>query len=129
MCLVRLTGVSGLLASLWQFPQRTLSTSDNTTSGRKASAVDYVSTLEVGNLDEHADSIQHVGEIGSIVHVFSHLKLTMHVQHFQIRIAVSESLADSEKGTPKRAKWVATEAMDEETLSTGMRRCWDLVTG
>jgi A/G-specific adenine glycosylase len=31
------------------------------------------------------------------------------------------------KGPPTR-KWVGGESMDNETLSTGMRKCWDLIS-
>jgi len=30
------------------------------------------------------------------------------------------------KGAPAR-KWVNASSMDDETLSTGMRKCWELV--
>jgi A/G-specific adenine glycosylase len=31
------------------------------------------------------------------------------------------------KGPPTR-KWVDSRSMDNETLSTGMRKCWDLIS-
>lgn len=63
----------------------------------------------------------HLQELGSLVHVFTHLKLTMHVVHLKFEIA-GKLLEE----TPGR-KWVETGKMEGETLSTGMRRCWDLV--
>ena len=72
--------------------------------------------------------VEHVVELGSLVHVFSHLKLTMHAQHLRLEADVGNVDAGqvAGPGSPAR-KWVATEDMDGETLSTGMRRCWDLV--
>lgn len=50
----------------------------------------------------------------------------MHAYHFKIPC---DKIVDAEvnlAGPPAR-KWVEAAAMDEETLSTGMRKCWDLV--
>ena len=65
----------------------------------------------------------HVSELGSLVHVFTHLRLTMHVQHFRVDMIEDDFKTD---GLPTR-KWVETELMEGETLSTGMRRCWELM--
>ena len=69
---------------------------------------------------------EHLKELGSLVHVFSHLRLTMHVQRFTIKIEEMEALEKEIAGPPRR-RWVATDEMDQETLSTGMRKCWELI--
>jgi A/G-specific adenine glycosylase len=90
-------------------------------SHRKIAAQKYISSLDVG----HDDLCQakHIAELDSLLHVFTHLKLSMHVHLFTVA-------ADTETATalafPPTRKWVPTDAMDNETLSTGMRRCWDL---
>lgn len=107
----------GLLASLWQFPQQTLPPdTPHTAASRKAAARAHVARLGLGSLDG-----SEVREIGSLVHVFTHLKLTMHV----VLVGV-ETEGEVGEGKPAR-KWVATEDMAGATLSTGMRRCWELV--
>ncbi|KAL5406209.1 hypothetical protein PMIN03_007958 [Paraphaeosphaeria minitans] len=109
----------GLLASLWQFPQQTLLPADKQTpASRKATARNYVASLGLGSLDGG-----EVRELGSPVHVFTHLKLTMHVVHVGLEGAAEG--ATSEGKTARR--WVAAEDMAGATLSTGMRRCWELV--
>ncbi|KAF1964351.1 DNA glycosylase [Bimuria novae-zelandiae CBS 107.79] len=113
----------GLLASLWQFPQSTLSSATHTATTRKAAARKFVSTLQIGYLSLR--EAKHVAELGSLVHVFTHLRLTMHVHHF--RVDVDED-GEVERGV-EGVKWVETERMGDETLSTGMRRCWDVVVG
>jgi A/G-specific adenine glycosylase len=73
-----------------------------------------------------------VAELGTLVHVFSHLRLTMHVQHFRIergevKEEAEEGLGGEKGGKGKLArKWVDEEDVLGETLSTGMRRCWEL---
>ncbi len=111
----------GLLASLWQFPQTTLSTSDTSASARKSTAQGFVSELELG--PTATTKAKHQAEVDTLTHVFTHLKLTMHVHHF--RLDLPEDPVPS-ADTPKR-QWVESDAMDNETLSTGMRKCWDLV--
>ncbi|KAF2265961.1 DNA glycosylase [Lojkania enalia] len=112
----------GLLASLWQFPQCTLP-KQHMPSIRKASAKQFVAGLNPGNEDFSA---RYLCELGSLTHVFSHLKLTMHVHSFKVDADTSLRPEPALSG-PLARKWVDTEAMDQETLSTGMRRCWALI--
>lgn len=67
-----------------------------------------------------------VATFAPLLHVFTHLKLTMHAYRFQIDIADGEDLKQECSGLPKR-RWVSSEEMDSETLSTGMRKCWELI--
>jgi A/G-specific adenine glycosylase len=113
----------GLLASLWQFPQTALTESHNSAAHRKSLAQKFVAQL--GDTVPHLASVQHVAELGSLVHIFSHLKLTMHVHRFNFELDADAGPDDAFLGSTNR-KWVGTEAMDSETLSTGMRKCWDL---
>ncbi|KAF2713321.1 DNA glycosylase [Pleomassaria siparia CBS 279.74] len=109
-----------LLASLWQFPQTTIPASSSTLE-RKTAAKKFVSTLDGGDVD--LSKLEHIGELDSLLHVFTHLKLTMHVHMFSNSTDTSATTADA---AARGRKWVATAAMDSETLSTGMRRCWTL---
>lgn len=68
----------------------------------------------------------HVAELDSLVHVFSHLKLTMHVQLFRVKTDQAEGVDYTVHSAPAR-KWVGTDSMENETLSTGMRRCFELI--
>ncbi|OAG06162.1 DNA glycosylase [Paraphaeosphaeria sporulosa] len=103
------------------FPQQTLLPADQlTTEVRKATACAHVESLGLGSLD-----VGEVRELGSLVHVFTHLKLTMHVVHVGL-----EGAAEGGIGEGKTArKWVEEGDMGGATLSTGMRRCWELVAG
>lgn len=114
---------TGLLASLWQFPQTPLPASDTTAAHRKSSAQKYVSALTAGAID--MKTARYVTTFEPLVHVFTHLKLTMHAYHYRIADkGEADGLTCS--GAPTR-KWVDTKSMDDETLSTGMRKCWELV--
>ncbi|KAF2004591.1 DNA glycosylase [Amniculicola lignicola CBS 123094] len=114
----------GLLASLWQFPQDTITMSEASASYRRTSAQRFLSALSLHDVE--SKDVEYKGETGSLTHIFSHLRLTMHVQWFRIPADTGAPFDATGAGPPKR-KWVNTEAMDHETLSTGMRRCWELV--
>jgi A/G-specific adenine glycosylase len=112
----------GLLASLWQFPTYNIPKKTETTpKTRKAHAQDFVRSL----LDETMDTkMKPLGEIGPITHIFSHLKLQMYIHAFTLDWddALAEKLVAKE--LPKRM-WVDMEGVDDATLGTGMRRCWE----
>lgn len=114
---------TGLLASLWQFPQTTLSGTDTTAAHRKALAQKYLSSITAGDVD--FNKARFIASFDPLVHVFTHLRLTMHVHLYQITDKIEAgSLICS--GAPAR-KWVDTNCMAHETLSTGMTKCWELV--
>jgi A/G-specific adenine glycosylase len=69
---------------------------------------------------------QCVAAFPALVHVFTHIRLTMHVIHFAVSYDdIDEANINDE--SPAR-RWVETSSMSEQTLSTGMRKCWDLVS-
>ncbi|KAF1934705.1 DNA glycosylase [Clathrospora elynae] len=115
----------GLLASLWQFPQSPLSASQTTSSQRKTSAQKHVTGLGIRDAD--MSKADYVASFPPLVHVFTHLKLTMHAYQYRITADDAEDVELTYKGPPAR-RWVDTESMDNETLSTGMRKCWELIS-
>lgn len=67
-----------------------------------------------------------VAEFPPLVHVFTHIRLTMHVYQFELSGNDTEDAEKDDTGPPTR-KWVEGAAMSQQTLSTGMRKCWDLI--
>ncbi|KAF4452761.1 hypothetical protein F53441_4473 [Fusarium austroafricanum] len=114
----------GLLAGLWEFPSYMLEDlkEGNTPAKRRSKALTYVSNLA----DEHGGKAvkpKYMGELGSVPWLFSHLKLTMHVQLFTFE---DGDLADTKSLGSSRLRWATSEAVDEESMGTGMRKCWTL---
>jgi A/G-specific adenine glycosylase len=101
-----------------------LSTPTTTSASRKASAQKYISSLNIGEAD--ASEAVHVTAFPPLVHVFTHIRLTMHVHQFSIACDDMKDVFLDVDGPPAR-KWVETDSMSEQTLSTGMRKCWDLI--
>ncbi|KAH8896788.1 DNA glycosylase, partial [Thozetella sp. PMI_491] len=115
----------GLLAGLWELPSQGMPQADwPKIKVRKAKALEYVSSL----LGAGGRDLKHLGEIGCVPWLFSHLKLTMHVHVFELEETKGEEAATpaSKTGKPP-SKWLSPEALDEESMGTGMRKCWALV--
>jgi A/G-specific adenine glycosylase len=69
----------------------------------------------------------YVAKHPPLVHVFTHLKLTMYAYQYRIDVDNAADVELTCKDPPAR-KWVNAGDMDDETLSTGMRKCWELVS-
>jgi A/G-specific adenine glycosylase len=108
-----------------QFPQTKLSAPTTTAASRKVSASKYLSSLDIGNTD--MSKAKYVAAYDPLVHVFTHIRLTMHVIHFCVSCDdVDEANIDPDESPARR--WVEAKSMNEQTLSTGMRKCWDLIS-
>ncbi|KAF4512789.1 hypothetical protein G6O67_000127 [Ophiocordyceps sinensis] len=104
----------GLLAGLWELPGAAVSKPGSTTAETRAQlARSHAATLVTGS-----GGLVHVGELGSVPWLFSHIKLTMHVH---LLVADGRELA----GDAQPRRWSRT--VDAESMGTGMRKCWALV--
>ncbi|KAI1099293.1 DNA glycosylase [Jackrogersella minutella] len=110
----------GLLAGLWEMPSCTLKDPKSSSPGsRRRDAEAYVAGL-IGT------RVRCVDGLGSVPWLFSHLKLTMHVHLFDLAEGVGDGeLEGRGKGTPRR--WSDEAGVEEESMGTGMRKCWALV--
>jgi A/G-specific adenine glycosylase len=114
----------GLLAGLWEFPSYILPDSnDSTAKARKGEAQRYVTGL-ISSAPKDAKRLKYIGELGSVPWLFSHLKLTMHVHLFELGGADSGS-AKASTDNVSQSRW--SDDVDEESMGTGMRKCWTLI--
>ncbi|GKT66012.1 A/G-specific adenine glycosylase [Colletotrichum tofieldiae] len=114
----------GLLAGMWELPSHTLpAATSNTASSRKRDAQGYMSGLlgDGGEKPKTTPRVRHAGDLGSVPWLFSHLKLTMHVHLFEVEGAGEYVSSHS------RHRWATAVEVDEESMGTGMRKCWALV--
>ncbi|KAI0407019.1 DNA glycosylase [Xylaria palmicola] len=115
----------GLLAGLWEFPSWTVPEDyENTATAYKRASELYAS----GILDPTLTSkflthpkLKYIGKLGSVPWLFSHLKLTMHVFLFELKC----SNAELQTIPNIDARW--SGSVEEESMGTGMRKCWELV--
>ena len=116
----------GLLAGLWELPSQSLAESDwDKFKIRRSEAVRYVASL----LDDALKGrTKYVSEIGSIPWQFSHMKLTMHVHLFELDNSHQNEAEDCLSGDlDQPSKWVTGSHLDDESMGTGMRKCWAMV--
>ncbi|KAI1084357.1 DNA glycosylase [Whalleya microplaca] len=118
----------GLLAGLWEFPSHILPDPQNSTSKtRKQDAEKYVTGL-LNAASKRGTSkrigLRHVGGLGSVPWLFSHLKLMMHVHLFELESS-EDVEAEVVNNVGAQHRW--SDAVDEESMGTGMRKCWALV--
>ncbi|KAF4975520.1 hypothetical protein FZEAL_7706 [Fusarium zealandicum] len=120
----------GLLAGLWEFPSYILqdATEGSTPAKRRLKAIAHVSKLASGHggKSSKAKGPKYVGPLGSVPWLFSHIKLTMHVHFFTLE-EEDDCLADSDELLSSRFRWTSSEAVDAESMGTGMRKCWALM--
>jgi len=114
----------GLLASLWQFPTHTIQSKLELTGGaRRQMSLEFLQSLFAG---VSGDKLQFSGEKGLVTHIFSHLKLQMHIHVFNI--TCEQEIAEALTSEIQSARmWLDEEGVDNATLSTGMKRCWEKV--
>ncbi|OIW32304.1 DNA glycosylase [Coniochaeta ligniaria NRRL 30616] len=116
----------GLLAGLWELPSYSIpKASKSTALSRKRMAQSYVSDL-LRHLPcaSSKDRLQlsHVGELGSVPWLFSHIKLTMHVHMFDL-----EQHCDASPLPKLEGRWATNKEIEKESMGTGMRKCWAMV--
>ncbi|POR31420.1 A/G-specific adenine DNA glycosylase [Tolypocladium paradoxum] len=112
----------GLLAGLWELPSSAVGDPGETTAKQRVKmAESYASTLLAPRGGTGPPGLDHVGELGSVPWLFSHLKLTMHVHLFRAR-----DKCDAARGKASRpSRW--SDDVEAESMGTGMRKCWALV--
>lgn len=114
---------------MWEFPSHILpEANDSTSASRKRTARDFVTSLfsrkhAAGTVERQNLGLEYIGELGSVPWVFSHLKLMMHVHLFRLNTGTDIPLAED----PRRRRWATPEAVEGETMGTGMRQCWKLI--
>ena len=106
----------GLLAGLWEFPSHILEDPEISSKQRKQAAMKFTSDL-LGT----GPALTHIGELGSLPWLFSHIKLTMHVHLFQVD---DDDVKVPENKAKKPSRW--SDDIDGESMGTGMRKCWHL---
>lgn len=119
----------GLLAGLWELPSRVLGEGNETTASKAARsklAVSHVTEMLSGGQGGFKDvKLRHEGELESVPWLFSHLRLTMHVHVFVLDGGWADA-GDLSMPTAMQ-RWASRDEVDDESMGTGMRRCWALV--
>jgi len=124
----------GLLAGLWELPSHDLSTATKSLEqGRKSAALEFASeTVGHGGSEgrrkrKNSPRIKHLGELGMVPWVFSHLKLAMHVHGFLLDGTECAATDERDISADKQWRWADADDIDDASMGTGMHKCWLLV--
>jgi A/G-specific adenine glycosylase len=125
--LIQKRASKGLLAGLWELPSYDIPEGrKSTASSRKGMAQAFVSELlkhTLGASPAQSVKSRHVGELGSVPWLFSHIQLTMHVHLFELPRQAKTSALPKLNG-----RWVTDDEIGtESTMGTGMFKCWKMV--
>ncbi|TKY89605.1 hypothetical protein EX895_001390 [Sporisorium graminicola] len=141
---------SGLLASMWQFPSLTLSTtgtsSEESEQAFPTTSIPKLIDTFINSLVDPKTTVETKDKVGSITHIFSHLHLIMHVYSVCLSAAADNRLdkiqskavskrqqqetAEKNKnfgaklGDTALRRWADADEVEAETMGTGMRNCW-----
>ncbi|KAK6954913.1 hypothetical protein Daesc_002542 [Daldinia eschscholtzii] len=134
--LIRKRPGKGLLAGLWELPSYVLEEPQKASPKSRKKDVEkcvqgLVGAGTAGKKSKgkgEAGVVKYIGELGSVPWLFSHLKLTMHVYLFELEGESSNEEEEYFNGSDGvRSRWSDVEAIDAESMGTGMRKCWALV--
>ncbi|CBQ68572.1 related to A/G-specific adenine DNA glycosylase [Sporisorium reilianum SRZ2] len=141
---------SGLLASMWQFPSLTLSTTGTASEDSEqvfpSTPIPKLIDTFIASLIDPKATVETKDKVGSITHIFSHLHLTMHVYSISLsatadaRLDKKQTKSTSKKDQQEAAgknnnfgsklgdtavrRWADADEVEAETMGTGMRNCW-----
>lgn len=115
----------GLLAGLWEFPSWIVPEDyEGTAKAHKRAAELFASGVLNPSLKRDSSThpnLRYVGELGSVPWLFSHLKLTMYVFLFELSCLEDEI----HPAVDSAHRW--SGSVEDESMGTGMRKCWELV--
>lgn len=127
----------GLLAGLWEFPLITVDASSS-----KSAKMDAIDGLLVKNGVEYTCELQEKKEgalilverknLGEVVHIFSHVKMTMHVERMVLQLngAVDNvnEFVDGNRvdGSGEERQWLTAAQLGAKGLSSGVKKVFQL---
>ncbi|KAJ1338557.1 A/G-specific adenine glycosylase [Microdochium nivale] len=134
----------GLLAGMWELPSLIIDSAAAEAAARidtpkrrgeeaRRFVEETLQQLPGGGSDSQPRQVRHVGELGTIPWLFSHIKLSMHVHLFELGGNGDDDENDDDASTApehsagkaRASRWTST--IDDESMGTGMRKCVALV--
>jgi len=115
---------TGLLANMWTFPLLSDEESGWKSFPAPKAAAPVLDEEEVRELQQHTSKAYHIvpelenEAIGTVTHIFSHLKWTIHV--YQGTVPAGEA------ALPEHCRWVNEADFDSYTFPVPQQRMWQL---
>ncbi len=118
----------GLLAGLWEFPSVAVDAEASEATRQVALDTLLHETLNLQKALSHW-RVVHRQAVGSTVHVFSHIRMTLHVEHMLVEGSSNVCAAEGEKLGTSSTMWVEYAALVDGThkLTGAPSKAFDLV--
>lgn len=118
----------GLLAGLWEFPLAPVAGGASADARRGA-----IDDLLNGVLGEGFGGLKIAKrkDLGDVVHVFSHIRMTMHVESITLQGEVPEALTGGggdDEDAPPETKWLSEDELQAAGLTSGVKKVYKLYT-
>ncbi|KAM0940702.1 putative DNA-(apurinic or apyrimidinic site) lyase [Dioscorea sansibarensis] len=117
----------GLLAGLWEFPLVLIDEKDTKQSTRRKIIDGYLKKMF--DLDVQSCNVNLREDVGEYVHVFSHIRLHMHVELMSLTLTGGPVfLVNGEESTAVTRKIVDDRSMNSMGLTSGVRKVYNMIS-
>ncbi|CAM0951114.1 unnamed protein product [Alopecurus aequalis] len=116
----------GLLAGLWEFPSVLVDESKTDSPNRRKEMDKYLKQLLDIDVKQKTDVVLRE-DVGQHVHIFSHIRLTMHVELMVLRIKGDVGQVCNKGRDSMKLKLVDESQIDSMGLTSGIRKVYNMV--
>ncbi|CAD6268010.1 unnamed protein product [Miscanthus lutarioriparius] len=116
----------GLLAGLWEFPLILVDEGKTDFQNRRKAMDKYLSKLLSIDVGQRSDVIFRE-DVGEHVHIFSHIRLTMHVELMIINLKDGVDRLCKKGADSTKLKLVNESSMESMGLTSGIRKVYNMV--
>lgn len=106
--LVRKRPESGLLAGLWDFPHISFDAEADDESRKSTLLNDHLECEYKLTLD-YSSAVTNIQSLGEITHLFSHIKLTMHVNLISLESSLNAVIPGLDNDASCKFRWIDRE--------------------
>lgn len=114
----------GLLAGLWEFPSAILDKLEKSSTVRIEKMNQYLKKKLGMVIGEGSYKVLARKDIGANIHIFSHIKLHMHVEWLLLEEWVREE--DTEQHHESCVKWIHASKVKDSGLTSGVKKVFEM---
>ncbi|CAN6330842.1 unnamed protein product [Urochloa humidicola] len=116
----------GLLAGLWEFPLVLVDEGKTDCLNRRKAMDKYLTKLLSNDVEWKSDVILRE-DVGEHIHIFSHIRLTMHVELMIINLKDGVDQLCKKEDESTKLKFVNESSVDSMGLTSGIRKVYNMV--
>lgn len=104
----------GLLAGLWEFPSVSVA-AEASADDRRQALDSLLDDMGLGGVVGRSWRVVHRRDVGSVMHIFSHIRMTLHVEHLLVEGDAQDIKTEGggSMGESQELTWVTHKALCE----------------